>query len=343
MYEGILRGLLESGLLSVRRVYCKARRALSTKGWIMRQAWPEKRASVTICAVSFLILTFGALPADGQSREIWRQWNNPVEPFQIIGNVYYVGAEGIASYLITTPEGHFVIDGGFEETVPHIQRNIETLGFHMDDVKILLNSHAHFDHSGGLAELARLSGAQVMISEPDADVIESGGKTDFLFAEEPVTWFPSVKVDRRLNDRDTVTLGGVTLTAQLTAGHTKGCTTWTLEVEEDGVSRDVVLVCSVNVLEEMRLLEQPSYPGIREDFVAAFERLRSLPCDVFLVNHPGFFQMEQKLQRLRDGAKGNPFIDPEGYRAYIEGREKVFQEHLEKEREGLVVVESAGR
>jgi metallo-beta-lactamase class B len=298
-----------------------------------------------IWGIGFLVaLILGAVPASGQAQEVWRQWNTPIEPFRVIGNLYYVGAEGIAAFLITTPEGHIVLDGGFEETVPHIRRNIETLGFRLEDVKILLNSHAHFDHVGGLAELARLSGAEVMISEPDVDVVESGGATDFLFAEEPMTHFPPVTVDRRLKDRDTVTLGGVTLTAQLTAGHTKGCTTWTLQVEEEGVSRDVVFVCSVNVLEEMRLLEEPSYPGIREDFIAAFERLRSLPCDVFLVNHPGFFQMEEKLERLRQGAEGNPFIDPEGYQEYIEGREKVFREHLAKEREGLAIeVESGGR
>jgi len=267
----------------------------------------------------------------GQATEEWRDWNRPVEPFRVAGNIYYVGAKGIASYLITTEDGHILLDGGFPETPPIIRAGIAKLGFRLEDVKILLNSHAHFDHSGGLAELAEASGARVMISAADADVVESGGRTDFLLGDNESARFPPIKVDHRLQDREQVSLGGVTLTAHVTAGHTRGCTTWSAKVADDGRELDVVIVCSTTILPDYKLTGEPSYPGIAEDFAATFERLRSLPCDVFLAPHAGFFRMADKLKRRANGAETNPFIDPDGYRAYVERGDKRYRERLELE------------
>ena len=269
--------------------------------------------------------------AGAQSTDLWRSWNEPVEPFRIVDNIYYVGANGIASFLITTPEGHILLDGGFQETATLIRDSISKLGFRLEDVQILLNSHAHFDHCGGLAELAEASGARVVISEPDAGVIESGGTTDFFLAETAAAHFPATEVDRRIRDKEQVRLGGVSLTAQLTAGHTRGCTSWTMKVEEDGRPLDVVFVCSTTILPEYRLLREPSYDGIAADFEATFERLKSLPCDVFLAPHAGFFRMADKLQRLKQGGT-NPFVDPDGYREYVERGERKLHERLEQER-----------
>ena len=298
--------------------------------------------------VLFFLLAWMALglvpnSSQGQATETWRSWNQPVEPFRIAGNVYYVGAVGIAAYLITTPEGHIVIDGGFVETAPLILDGIRKLGFQAEDVKILLNSHAHFDHCGGLAELAEVTGARVMISEPDAGVIESGGKNDFLFADVEVAHFPPVKVDRRLKDGETVALGGTVLTAHITAGHTQGCTTWALQVEEEGQNLDVVSICSTSVLDEMDLSINPSYPGIADDFAASFERLESLPCDVFLASHPSFFGMKGKLESRAAGKEGNPFIDPEGYQAYVSRGKKRYLEVLESERSEEEAKEAGSR
>lgn len=292
----------------------------------------------------FLALHFLLAPmAFAQATEQWRSWNQPVEPFQIAGNVYYVGASGIAAYLITTPDGHFLIDGGFVETAPLIKDSIAKLGFKVEDVKILLNSHAHFDHCGGLAELAESTGARVMISEEDTEVMESGGKTDFLFSEMEATHFPPLAVDHRLKDGEEVTLGGVTLTAQVTAGHTRGCTTWSMRTEEDGQALDVVIVCSTSVLDEFRLLDEPSYPGIADDFAATFERLNSLPCDVFLASHPFFFRMDQKIEQLAAGERTNPFIDPEGYKAYVRRGERTYWKRLAEERQRKAAETKSGK
>jgi metallo-beta-lactamase class B len=265
-----------------------------------------------------------------QDNEQWRSWNQPVEPFRLISNVYYVGANEIAAYLITSSEGHILIDGGFPETAAIIQANVARLGFQIEDVEILLNSHAHFDHAGGLAELKRRSGAQLFVSNGDADLVENGGKDDFLLGDTGL--FPPVSVDRRLADGDVVRLGEVALTAHLTAGHTRGCTTWTMTVEEGGKSYEAVFVCSVTLLPGVRLLDEPSYPGIAEDFARTFEVLKALPCDVFLAPHGSFFVLADKIEALAENPAVNPFVDPARYRAYVERGERRFRERLAEER-----------
>ncbi len=275
-------------------------------------------------------------PLAAQANETWRSWNRPVEPFRIFGPLYYVGASDITAYAIATPEGLIVLDGGFPETAEQIERNLVTLGFRVEDVKLLLNSHSHFDHAGGLAALAAKSGALVVASEADAPQLEAGGRGDFAWGDDGT--FPPVKVDRRVRDRDSVTLGGVTLTAQITAGHTKGCTTWTARLEQAGVARDAVFVCSVSVPDPAayRLADNPRYPEIARDYEASFARLRELPCDLFLAAHGAFFDLTGKRERRArgEGAR-DAFVDPEGYRAYVDRAEQAFRQALEVARSAL--------
>lgn len=280
-----------------------------------------------------LVLLFLLSPtlAGAQSSETERSWNQPVEPFRIAGNLYYVGASDITAYLVTTPEGHIVLDGGFPETAPLIRESVKKLGFKLEDVKILLNSHAHFDHAGGLAELKKATGAKLFASEADAPVLANGGKGDPVIGD--LNRFPAVQVDRVLKDGDTVTLGGTTMTARLTPGHTRGCTTWTMKVEDGGKRHDAVFVCSTTVLPGVKLTDKPTYPGINEDFAGTFRTLRGLPCDIFLAAHGQFFSLKEKTERLRKGEGANPFVDPEGYRKYLDRAEGMYRQRLEQERQ----------
>ncbi|HEU4886388.1 MAG TPA: subclass B3 metallo-beta-lactamase [Thermoanaerobaculia bacterium] len=244
-----------------------------------------------------------------------RAWNAPVPPFRIAGNLYYVGAADITSYLITTSEGHIVLDGGFEETAPLIRANIERLGFRVEDVKILIGSHAHYDHAGGLAELKRLSKASFVSSTLEAPQYAAGGKDDPQFGDRFL--FPPIVADRKIGDGDRVTLGGVTLTAHVTAGHTRGCTTWTMG--------DAVFLCSPSVPSEYKLVGNERYPNIIEDYRRQFAFLRSLKPRLFLASHGNFFDLERKR-------KTNAFADPEGYRAFVEEKEKAFEAAVARQR-----------
>jgi metallo-beta-lactamase class B len=277
--------------------------------------------------ISALFPVFAAAQADPTSRS----WNQPVEPYRIIGNVYYVGASDIASFLIATPAGHVILDAGFEETVPIIRDNVKKLGFKIEDVKILIIGHAHYDHVGGLADLKALTGAKLAVSKADAALLASGGKKDYLFTSETFRFKP-VQTDRILKDGDTVTLGGTTLTAHLTPGHTKGNTTWTMKAKEGGRTYDVVVMGSPSINPGTVLKGMPTYPNVGEDYAKTFRILKSLPCDVFLATHASFYDGLGKAEKLRAGAKENPFIDPQGYRAVLERREKMYHEQLEKER-----------
>ncbi|HKH43879.1 MAG TPA: subclass B3 metallo-beta-lactamase [Thermoanaerobaculia bacterium] len=282
-----------------------------------------------------LVLLLSLLPtlAAAQADETSRSWNQPVEPFKIAGNLYYVGASDITSFLITTPQGHILIDGGFEETVPLIRDSVKKLGFRLEDVKLLLNNHAHYDHAAGLAELKKLSGAKLVVSEGDAPLLAAGGKGDFAFGDKLL--FPPVQVDRTIKDGDTVSLGGVTLTARVTPGHTKGCTSWTMQVKDGGRMLDVVFAGSVSVNPGVTLAVNPKYPKIAEDYAHTFEVLKGLPCDVFLSSHGSFFDLQAKAERLRKGETPNPFIDPGGYRAYVARMEERFRNQLAEERKAV--------
>jgi metallo-beta-lactamase class B len=271
-----------------------------------------------------------AMPAlvHGQADPQSRSENQPVPPFRIIGNIYYVGASDITSFLIVTPSGNILLDGGFAETAPQIEANVRKLGFRLEDVKFLLNSHAHYDHAGGLAELKKRTGAQFVAMEGDATVLAGGGRGDFFLK----TGFPPVKPDRVIHDGDTVSLGGTTMTAHRTAGHTRGCTSWSTVVTEDGKEYHVVFVCSLSVLSGYRLTGKESYPGIAADNEKSIAVLKALPCDVFLGPHGSFFNLTDKREALAKGATPNPFIDPAGYQEYLASSEQSFQAELQRQR-----------
>src|SRR5580704_10532891 len=240
--------------------------------------------------------------------------NNPFPPYRIMDNLYYVGTEDIASYLIVSPKGHFLLNSGYEDTPAMIRAGVEKLGFKITDVKILLNNQAHYDHVAGQAALQKLTGAKIYSSQREVSVLESGGKTDTRFGREFT--YPPVHVDHTVSNGEHVMLGGVTLTAHLTPGHSIGCTTWTMQVTDAGKIYDVVFVGGTTINPGVRLVGHPTYPGIAEDFRKTFQTLRSLKCDVFLGAHGGYYGMIEKYKRTQKGEQPNPFIDPEGYRAF---------------------------
>ena len=270
-----------------------------------------------------------ATAAMAQQDSVSRSWNQPVEPFRIIGNLFYVGASEVASYLVATPKGHIIIDGGFVETAPMIRANIEKLGFHFEDVRILLSTHAHFDHAGGLAALKDWGGATLMASERDAPILARGGKADPQFGDS--ARFPPVTPDTFLRDGDHVALGGSILTAHLTPGHTPGCTTWTMTIREKGKPYNVVIVGSVSVPKGYKLVGNVKYPDVVADYRQTFATLKALPCDVFLAANGSFFDLLGKSARKAKRETPNPFIDPEGYRKFIAAEEQAFEEEVKRE------------
>jgi metallo-beta-lactamase class B len=280
---------------------------------------------------AFLLLLAVRTGIHAQSDPTSRSWNQPVEPYRIAGNLYYVGASDVTSFLIATRKGHILLDSGFPETVPQIRENVKKLGFKMEDVKILLNSHAHYDHAGGLAALKEITGAKLAASAADAEQLARGGKDDPHIGNDGL--FPAIRADRILKDGDTVSLGGTTLTAHLTPGHTRGCTTWTMKVKDGEKTEDVVFVCSTSVLPGVRLTDNKKYPQVGTDYGKTFQTLKALPCDIFLAPHASFYDGLDKAARLREGAKENPFVDPEGYRKYVEKSEKRYLDLLQAERE----------
>jgi len=256
-----------------------------------------------------------------------RKWNQPVKPFKVIGNVYYVGATEVSSFLITTSEGHILLDSGFLETVPQIQQNVAQLGFRFQDIKILLNSHAHYDHAGGLARLKELTGAKLMVSEGDVAQLARGGKDDPNFGDRFL--FTPVTVDRTLRDSDTVKLGDVSLTARLTPGHTKGCTTWTMKVRDGAKMHDVVFVGSTTA-PGYKLVDNDKYSNIAQDYELTFRLLKNLPVDVFVAAHGSAFGLLEKMKLLGQGTQ-NPFIDPAGYKRLIARTERQLREELKRQ------------
>ena len=257
-------------------------------------------------------------------------WTTPFPAFRIAGNLYYVGSKGLANYLITSSEGHILINSNLEANVPLIRASVEQLGFKFTDIKVLLISHAHWDHNAASATLKAQTGARYMVMDADVAVVESGGKTDFHYGNDPGTLYPPTKVERVLHDGDEVRLGESVLTARLTPGHTKGCTTWTLKVRDGARTYDVVIVGSPNVNSGYKLVNNGAYPTIAADFERTFKVMRSLPCDIFLGAHGNYFDMEAKYSRHAKGAL-DAFVDPEGYQRYVAGRERAFRDALAKQ------------
>ncbi len=264
----------------------------------------------------------------------------PVGPFNIAGNLYYVGTTSVTSFLLTGSEGHVLIDGAYPETAPMIIESISKLGYDIADVKVLLNSHAHPDHAGGLAALQEASGAELWASKGDADFIEAGGSGDPSFG--PLRFlqffglatFPAARVDHRFEDGDTIRIGSIALTAHVTAGHTPGCTSWAFPVQDKDRELLAVNICSLTLMPFASLFEPETYPGIRNDYERSFDTLRNLSADIFLASHTNWFSMQRKLN-ARDEAEDptEPFIDPDGYVNFIDRAEEQYLKVLKEQQQ----------
>lgn len=288
----------------------------------------KNRLSLLIMLAGAFVTVIGsAVTQHAQAND----WTEQFPPFKIAGSLYYVGSRGLANYLITTPKGHILINSDLEENVPLIQASVERLGFKITDIKILLISHAHWDHDAASDTIKKLTGAKYMVMDADVSVVESGGKADFQYGNDPTTFYKPTKVDRVLHDGDEVKLGGIVLVARLTPGHTKGCTTWTMKVREAGRTYDVVIIGSPNVNPGYQLVNNTAYPQIAADYEKMFRVLKSLPCDIFLGAHGNYYDLDTKYARLKEGSP-TAFVDPEGYRKYVAEKEQAFKTELAKQR-----------
>ena len=254
----------------------------------------------------------------------------PFPAFRIAGNLYYVGSKDLASYLIVAAQGDILINSSYEASVPLIQHSVESLGFKMSDIKILLISHAHDDHDAGSAQIKKLTGAKYMVMDADVPVVESG--KDYFYTEKK-NQYPPAKVDRVLHDGDQVKLGNAVLVAHKTPGHTKGCTTWTMKVEEKGKVYNVVIVGSWNVNPGYVLVKNAAYPAIASDYEKTFRILNALPCDIFLGAHGAYFGLIAKYNRMKKG-DALAFVDPVGYKAAVAQKEQDFRNELAKQENG---------
>lgn len=261
-------------------------------------------------------------PTLERAYSLFQQDNTPRPPVQIARGVYYVGSVDIASYAIDTGDGLILIDAGYADTAPQVIANLHALGFSPHDVRILLNTHAHFDHAGGLAEIERRSGAQLYASPLDAVQLRRGGAGDFYLRD--FFRYPPVNVDHELHDGEAVTLGNVTLTAHFTPGHTKGCTSWSFPVAlSDGRTAQALVICSLSTL-TFRLVDNPAYPNIVSDFRHSYDVLEHLPCDVFLGAHGRWLNLEGKRARVAHGER-DAFYDPPGCRAFLDENHRAFE------------------
>ena len=279
--------------------------------------------SVFAVAAIFAAISSAPMPVAAQENAAWTR---PVKPFRIVGNVYYVGSEGLAAYLIASGHRAVLIDGTLAQNAPLIERNIEALGFRLKDVKIILNSHAHFDHAGAIARLRHDTGAQFYASDGDRWALEHGehdSDTDY-----PRGHFPPVPVDHAVRDGDVVALGGVRLTATLTPGHTKGCTTWSTRVKDSGRTLDVVFPCSLTVAGNI-LVGNKAYPGIAADYERSFATQGAMKADVALPNHPDFADVMGREKRARAGDK-TAFVDPDLLRRIVSEEKADFEAALAK-------------
>jgi len=275
-------------------------------------------------AIGFLAL---AVAGFGQQNP---EWTKPFPPFKILGNIYWVGTYDLSTYLITTPQGNILINSGLAETVPLIKAGVEQLGFKMSDTKILLATHGHFDHVAGMAALKKMTGAKMVMSEQDAELLESGGKVDFRFGDSPEARFTPVTVDRKLKDGDKISLGGTVITAHHHPGHTKGATSFTLEVREGAKTYRVGIVNMGSINPGVKVTGMPKYPGIMQDYARTFHDQKEMKIDVWLASHAAQFKLHEKY---KPGDAYNPdrFVDPKGFREAVEKLEKTYQEQLASE------------
>ncbi len=272
------------------------------------------------------------IPTRAWIAELFGSLKAPIPPRHLVGNIYYVGPSGVSSFLITTPAGHILLDTGFADSVPVIQRGVEQLGFKLADIKVMISSHAHVDHVGGHAAMQKLTGAQVVASAGDARLLESGGAEDFLAWPKDTLAFAPVHVDRVVGDGDTVALGGVTLTAHVTPGHTRGATTWTMDVVDGGRTHHVVFFSSTTINPGTSLVLHPAYPGIVADYEKTFATLKALPCDIFFAPHGSQFDLAGKFARQDRGEGVAALVDPHGWHKLLTTVEQAFRDQLAAER-----------
>ena len=277
-----------------------------------------RRSLFSIFVFGLVLLASGSSGLRAQGNP---DWHRPFPSFKIAGNLYYVGTADLAAYLIITPEGNILINSDFAEDVPLIHKSIEQLGFKYADIKILLISHAHSDHDEGIGLIKRETGAKLMVMDGDVPAEESTAPGR-----------PGAHVDRVLHDGDTVELGGAKLTAHLTPGHTKGCTTWTMQVQEGGRTLNAVIIGSPNVNAGYVLVGNKDYPQIAQDYVKTFNVLKRLPCDLFLGAHGAYFGLKAKYEKVKAGG-ANPLIDPDGYQAYVAEREATFLKEWKRQQQ----------
>jgi len=259
------------------------------------------------------------------------EWTRPFPPFRIIGNIYWVGSYDLSTYLVTTPAGNILINTGIGDTANQIKASVEQLGFKLADTKILTATHGHWDHVAGLAQLKKMTGARLVVSEPDKELFESGGRADFRFGDTPGARFEPVKVDGTFKDNDTISLGGTVLTAHHHPGHTKGATSFTLNVPENGKTYRVVIANMGSINPGVTVSGMPKYPGIGDDYARTFKAQKDLQIDIWLASHASQFKLHQKY---KPGDPYNPdrFVDPQGFKAAVEDLEKTYREQLAKER-----------
>jgi len=259
------------------------------------------------------------------------EWTRPFPPFRIVGNIYWVGSYDLSTYLITTPQGNILINTGVGDTANQIKASVEQLGFKLADTKILTATHGHFDHVAGMAELKRMTGARLIVSEQDKELFESGGKADFRFGDTPGARFEPVKVDGTFKDSDTIALGGTVLTAHHHPGHTKGATSFTLDVRDSGKTYRVVIANMPSINPGVTVSGMPKYPGIGDDYARTFKAPKDMQIDVWLASHASQFHLHDKYQP-GDPYDPNRFVDTQGFKAEVEQLEKTYRQQLARER-----------
>ncbi|HUR32885.1 MAG TPA: subclass B3 metallo-beta-lactamase [Vicinamibacterales bacterium] len=261
------------------------------------------------------------------------EWTRPFPPFRIVGNIYWVGSYDLSTYLITTPQGNILINTGVGDTAQEIRKSVEQLGFRMADTKIITATHGHYDHVAGIAALKRMTGARVLIAEPDKALLETGGKADFRFGDTPGAQFEPARVDGTFRDGESISIGGTTLVAHLHAGHTRGATSFTTTVQDGGRSYRVIIANMGSINPGVVLSGKPSYPTIAQDYARTFLAQKDLKVDVFLASHASQFKLHEKF---KPGDTYNPdrFVDPQGYLAEVQRLETIYLDQLARERAG---------
>jgi metallo-beta-lactamase class B len=290
-----------------------------------------RRLTAALCALTLLSTGAQAQTIKDFLAVAMKKWTAPFEPFQLIDNIYYVGTDGIAVYVIKTSQGLILMDTAMPQSTGMIKDNIAKLGFKVADIKIILNTHAHLDHTGGFAEIKKETGAQLIAGERDKPLLEGGYYPGDEKNEDLA--FPAVKVDRAVKEGDNVTLGDTTLTAHATPGHSPGCTSWELTVKDGKENREVLFFCSGTVALN-RLVGQPTYPGIVDDYRATFAKAKAMKIDVLLGPHPEVYGMQAKRAEMKEGAP-NPFVKPDEIVTYATGLSEDFDKQLTKQTAAL--------